>query len=158
MKLAVATCRLPIGSDVRKNLEYVARQIRTAKVPTTHPRSSSNQAITATATRDFFGTLDSPEFSAARMVVASWHGVSLQLRRREMSLYRVLVKKHPNGRLPESFESVQTFDSGGGETVISVDIADQTALRDLLVEVRNLGLSLVSVARVEPPEETPASK
>jgi predicted amidohydrolase len=31
MKLSVATCQFPIGSDVRKNLEYVARQIRTAK-------------------------------------------------------------------------------------------------------------------------------
>jgi predicted amidohydrolase len=31
MKLRVATCQFPIGSDVRKNLKYVARQIRTAK-------------------------------------------------------------------------------------------------------------------------------
>ena len=31
MKLTVATCQLPISSDVRKNLKYVARQIRTAK-------------------------------------------------------------------------------------------------------------------------------
>jgi deaminated glutathione amidase len=31
MKLRVATCQFPIGSDVRKNLEYVARQIRTAR-------------------------------------------------------------------------------------------------------------------------------
>lgn len=31
MKLTVATCQFPISSDVRKNLEYVARQIRTAR-------------------------------------------------------------------------------------------------------------------------------
>ncbi len=31
MKLTVATCQFPIGSDVRKNLKYVACQIRTAK-------------------------------------------------------------------------------------------------------------------------------
>jgi len=31
MKLTVATCQFPIGSDMRKNLEYVARQIRTAR-------------------------------------------------------------------------------------------------------------------------------
>jgi predicted amidohydrolase len=31
MKLTVATCQFPIGSGVRKNLKYVARQIRTAK-------------------------------------------------------------------------------------------------------------------------------
>jgi predicted amidohydrolase len=31
MKLTVATCQFPIGSDVRKNFKYVARQIRTAK-------------------------------------------------------------------------------------------------------------------------------
>ena len=31
MKLTVATCQFPISSDVRKNLKYVARQIRTAK-------------------------------------------------------------------------------------------------------------------------------
>ena len=31
MKLKVATCQFPIGSDVRMHLDYVARQIRTAK-------------------------------------------------------------------------------------------------------------------------------
>jgi predicted amidohydrolase len=31
MKLTVTTCQLPIGSDVRKNFKYVARQVRTAK-------------------------------------------------------------------------------------------------------------------------------
>lgn len=31
MKLTVATCQFPIGSDVRKNLEHVARQIQTAR-------------------------------------------------------------------------------------------------------------------------------
>jgi predicted amidohydrolase len=31
MKLTVATCQFPIGSDVRENLEYVGRQIRTAE-------------------------------------------------------------------------------------------------------------------------------
>jgi predicted amidohydrolase len=31
MNLTVATCQFPIGSNVRKNLEYVARQIRTTK-------------------------------------------------------------------------------------------------------------------------------
>ena len=31
MKLTVATCQFPISSDVRKNLKYVARQIRIAK-------------------------------------------------------------------------------------------------------------------------------
>jgi deaminated glutathione amidase len=31
MKLTVATCQFPIGSDVRKNLEYVVRQIQTAR-------------------------------------------------------------------------------------------------------------------------------
>ena len=30
MKLRVAACEFPIGSDVRKNLEYVARQIKAA--------------------------------------------------------------------------------------------------------------------------------
>lgn len=30
MKLTVATCQFPVGSDVSKNLEYVARQIQTA--------------------------------------------------------------------------------------------------------------------------------
>jgi sugar phosphate isomerase/epimerase len=31
MKLTVATCQFPIGSDIRKNLEYVSRQIRHAQ-------------------------------------------------------------------------------------------------------------------------------
>jgi len=31
MKLTVASCLFPISSDVRRNLEYVARQIQTAR-------------------------------------------------------------------------------------------------------------------------------
>lgn len=40
--------------------------------------------------------------------------------------------------------------TNGGETVISGQLADQAALRGLLTRVRDLGLCLISVHRLDP--------
>lgn len=58
------------------------------------------------------------------------------------------------GRLHERwaawFDGLSVVQSDDGTTVISGPIADQAALHGLLQRVRDLGLSLVSVERLEP--------
>jgi hypothetical protein len=49
------------------------------------------------------------------------------------------------------FEGLQVR-SEGGQTVISGPVADQPALHGLLVKVRDLGLCLISVRRLDPGE------
>lgn len=63
--------------------------------------------------------------------------------------YRITVK----GRLDQSWSS--WFDNmalsfADGETTISGEVADQAALHGLLAKVRDLGLTLIDVHRVEP--------
>jgi hypothetical protein len=47
------------------------------------------------------------------------------------------------------FDGLTVTHSGDGTTVISGDIADQAALHGLLQRVRDLGVPLVSVERIE---------
>ncbi len=42
-----------------------------------------------------------------------------------------------------------TIESEGGVTTITGEVADQAALHGLLIRVRDLGLPLISVKRVE---------
>jgi hypothetical protein len=67
-------------------------------------------------------------------------------------IYQIKVK----GRLDQSWSSwfdnmALTFEKG--ETTITGAVADQAALHGLLTKVRDLGLTLIDVRRVEPQEE-----
>ena len=57
------------------------------------------------------------------------------------------------GRLPERwaawFDGLTVSQHGDGTTVISGPITDQAALHGLLQRVRDLGLPLISVERIE---------
>ena len=53
------------------------------------------------------------------------------------------------GRWAAWYEGLQVT-TNGGETVISGQLADQAALRGLLTRVRDLGLCLISVHRLDP--------
>jgi len=66
--------------------------------------------------------------------------------------YQIRVK----GRLDPSWSSWfdnMTLTFAQGETIISGAVADQAALHGLLTKVRDLGLTLIDVRRVEPEEE-----
>ena len=56
------------------------------------------------------------------------------------------------------FDGLTVSDDGDGTTVISGLVADQAALHGLLQRVRDLGLPLVSVTRVEPGEPVRPTK
>jgi hypothetical protein len=59
------------------------------------------------------------------------------------------------GRLDERwagwFDGMTVADAGDGTTVIRGAVPDQAALHGLLQRVRDLGLSLISVTRTDPP-------
>jgi len=66
-----------------------------------------------------------------------------------VSAYRIIVK----GRLGEHFTSVfdgLQIEALSGETAISGPIADQGQLHGVLERIRDFGLELVRVERVEP--------
>ena len=65
------------------------------------------------------------------------------------SRYEIRVKGILDGRWTAWFEDLQVS-SDGEETVISGPIADQAALHGLLTKVRDLGLVLISVRRLDP--------
>jgi hypothetical protein len=65
------------------------------------------------------------------------------------SRYEIRVKGILDERWTAWFEDLQVS-SDGEETVISGPVADQAALHGLLTKVRDLGLFLISVRRLDP--------
>lgn len=70
--------------------------------------------------------------------------------RRESARYEIRVKGHLDARWAEWFDGLSLSHASDGTTVIDGLVADQAALHGLLQKLRDLGVPLVSVARVEP--------
>ncbi len=64
--------------------------------------------------------------------------------------YQIRVKGHLDDKWSDWFEDLTITLESNGETQLSGPVADQAALHGLLQKVRNLGLTLLSVNRVEP--------
>jgi hypothetical protein len=69
--------------------------------------------------------------------------------RREADRYEIRLTGHLDARWTDWFDGLSVSDDRDGTTVISGRIVDQAALHGLLQRVRDLGLPLVSVRRVE---------
>ena len=67
--------------------------------------------------------------------------------------YQIKVKGHLDQHWSEWFDGLAITHEVKGETALSGPVADQAALHGLLVKVRDLGLTLLSVNRVEPDQE-----
>jgi hypothetical protein len=68
----------------------------------------------------------------------------------EAGRYEIRLTGHLEGRWAAWFDGLDVSHPGDGTTVISGSIADQAALHGLLQRVRDLGLPLLSVTRIEP--------
>ncbi len=69
-------------------------------------------------------------------------------------VYEIRVKGHLDSPYwSEWFDGLTVTLTENGETALSGPIVDQTALHGLLVKVRDLGLPLLSVNRIEPEPE-----
>jgi hypothetical protein len=63
--------------------------------------------------------------------------------------YQITVKGSLERTWSEWFDGFSMAQSAGGETTLTGWVADQPALHGLLARVRDLGLPLISVVRLE---------
>jgi hypothetical protein len=63
--------------------------------------------------------------------------------------YRIRVKGHLPSEWTEWFDNMTIALEPNGDTILSGPVVDQPALYGLLAKVRDLGLTLISVDRVE---------
>lgn len=70
--------------------------------------------------------------------------------RHEAGRYEIRLKGHLDNRWAAWFDGLSLSREDDGTTTIRGPIADQAALHGLLQRVRDTGLQLVSVTRVEP--------
>ncbi len=68
----------------------------------------------------------------------------------EHKVYQIRVEGHLNNSWSEWFEGLTIAHEADGTTVLTGPLADQPALYGLLIKIRDLGLPLVSVNRIEP--------
>ena len=64
--------------------------------------------------------------------------------------FEIRLKGHLDTRWASWFEGMTIILTEEGDTVLAGPVADQAALHGLLKKVRDLGLLLISVNRVEP--------
>ena len=69
-----------------------------------------------------------------------------------LTRYQIKVKEHLDHTWSDWFEDMAISNSSG-ETVLTGPVADQAALHGLLVRIRNLNLTLLSVKRLAPDPE-----
>ncbi len=70
----------------------------------------------------------------------------------EPMVYQIRVKGHLGPQWTDWFGGLAITLEEGGDTLLTGPVADQAALHGLLKQVRDLGLPLISVTRVEPGE------
>jgi hypothetical protein len=65
-------------------------------------------------------------------------------------VYRIRLGEQLGSQWTDWFEDLTITQAENGETLLTGPVVDQAALHGLLRKVRDLGLSLVSVVRIEP--------
>jgi hypothetical protein len=68
-------------------------------------------------------------------------------------VYQIVVKGHLDSEWSEWFDGMTITLVGNGETILTGPIVDQTALHGVLIKIRDLGLPLLSLVRIEPERE-----
>ena len=69
------------------------------------------------------------------------------------TVYQIRVKSHLGSDWTDWFEGLTIILEESGDTLFTGPVVDQAALHRLLKKVRDLGMTLVSVIRVEPIQE-----
>ena len=68
----------------------------------------------------------------------------------EPGCYEIRIKGHLNDRWADWFEGLTITREDNGETLLIGTVVDQAALHGWLRKVRDLGMPLISVNRIEP--------
>jgi hypothetical protein len=69
-------------------------------------------------------------------------------------IYRIRLKGHLADHWTEWFDGLTITHLDNGETMLEGPVIDQAALHGMLNQIRDLGLPLLAVDRVEPREPT----
>jgi hypothetical protein len=64
-------------------------------------------------------------------------------------IYRITIKGHLDSEWSDWFDGLTITQVDTGETILSGSIVDQAALHGVLIKIRDLGLPLLSLARIE---------
>lgn len=64
--------------------------------------------------------------------------------------YRITIKGHLDSDWSDWFDGLTITLVDHGETILTGPIVDQTALHGVLIKIRDLGLPLLSLTRIEP--------
>ncbi len=68
----------------------------------------------------------------------------------EPGRYEIRIKGHIDNRWADWFDGLSITLEDNGDTLLTGPVTDQAALHGLLRKVRDLGMPLVSVNRIEP--------
>ena len=79
--------------------------------------------------------------------------MTTQQRAHTLARYRIKVKGHLDATWSSWFEAM-VLSSNGTETVLTGPVADQAALHGLLIRIRDLNLTLLSLECLTPEPET----
>ena len=77
---------------------------------------------------------------------------------RDRGRYEIRVKGHLDARWVDWFDGLSLTHAPDGTTVLSAAVADQAALHGVLARIRDLGLPLVSVTRLDAERPHPPSR
>ena len=64
-------------------------------------------------------------------------------------VYQIVIKGHLDHEWSDWFDGLTITLMDNGETILSGPIVDQTALHGVLIKIRDLGLPLLSLTRIE---------
>jgi hypothetical protein len=64
-------------------------------------------------------------------------------------VYQIVVKGHLDSEWSDWFEGLSITLVNSGETILTGPVVDQTALHGVLIKIRDLGLPLLSLTRIE---------
>jgi hypothetical protein len=65
------------------------------------------------------------------------------------AVYRITIKGHLDPEWSEWFDGLTITLVGNGETILTGQLIDQTSLHGVLIKIRDLGLPLLSLTRIE---------
>ena len=69
---------------------------------------------------------------------------------KRLEVYQIVVKGHLDSEWSEWFDGLAVTMVDNGVTILSGPIIDQTALHGVLIKIRDLGLPLLSLTRIDP--------
>ena len=71
----------------------------------------------------------------------------------ELIVYQIRIKGHLELQWTEWFDGLMILPQDNGDTLLTGVVVDQAALHGLLKKVRDLGMPLISVIRVNPAQD-----